>query len=134
MHPDSVQPGQGLKVERSQMLLVVPDPGSIPRGSIGENRSGEDQETEKPIALLGCEQGISIKMVPLTRPADAGHPLPLGEGFAPKCFPMPLQFLLGIPPHRLVHSLPALLQFRLSGRIFSPVVVFHFPLQFLKAR
>src|SRR4051812_36080061 len=33
-----------------------------------------------------------------------------------------------------MYSLPTLLQLRLSGRIFSPVVVFHFTLQFLKAR
>jgi hypothetical protein len=39
----------------------------------------------------GCRNEKSIKeipVVPLTRPAGAGHPLPSGEGFARKHFPM----------------------------------------------
>jgi hypothetical protein len=39
------------------------------------------------IELLGAQErkdSKEISVVPLTRPAGAGHPLPLGEGFAGK--------------------------------------------------
>ena len=42
-----------------------------------------------------------MNVVPLTRPADAGHPLPSGEGFVPGIFPIwtaqPLQGLSYCP-------------------------------------
>ena len=62
------------------------------------NRWAEGEEYK-----LENMEGISV--VPLTRPAGAGHPLPFGEGFAQNTFQS------GEPS--------ALLHFRLGGRTAS---------------